>query len=460
MIPLPPEILFWLMLVWLFVLGSVLGSFLNVCVYRIPQHERLLDQIRGLVSPGSHCPKCGVPILKTDNIPILGWLRLKGRCRNCRCRISFRYPLIELLNGLLFVLVYWLELPEEFQTRVTQSCTWSPLGPHFIAGWSDSQMLHLRYFYHMLLLESLFAASLIDMDTMTIPDGSTLPAMALGVLGAFGLGQMYLVPVWFQDPSLANYAPPSLRELFGPMVTELQYIPSNAISFGQRFEFPVWVKTSPHWHGLAVSLAGLVVGGGLVWGVRLVGQWTLKREAMGFGDVILMALIGSFLGWQPTLVAFFLAPFFAMLVTLLRWLCSFVRQSSVQETYLPYGPYLSLGALCVMLGWKWMWPFVGRWFSAGPFVLLMGIALLVMMIPALMLVQLIKRLLGIPLYPESELVEEWTSADTLTFLAGEVVERDRQQWTTSNDWPGTAAAQGQIHEERWRSRDHATGWRE
>jgi leader peptidase (prepilin peptidase) / N-methyltransferase len=459
-ISLPPDLLFWLILAWLFILGTVLGSFLNVCVYRIPQHEGLIDQLKGLVSPGSHCPKCGVPIQKTDNIPIIGWLRLKGRCRNCRGRISFRYPLIELLNGLLFVVVYWLELPYEFQTRVEQSCTWSPLGPHFIEGWSDISMLHLRYFYHMVLIEALLVASLIDLDTMTIPDGSTLPAMLVGVIGAFALGQMYLVPVWFQDPALASYAPEGMQEMFGKMVSEPQFLPRDGSRFGQWFTFPYWVKSAQHLHGLAVSLAGLVVGGGIVWGVRLVGQWTLKREAMGFGDVILMALVGSFLGWQPTLVAFFLAPFFAMLVTLLRWLILLFSKSKARDIYIPYGPYLSLAAVVVVLSWKWMWPIVGRWFSAGPFVPLMGVVLLVMMIPALLMVQLLKRLLGLPLYPETEVVEEWTSADTLSYLAGEFVERDRQQWINTNAWPGTAAAQGAIHEERWRSRDDATGWRD
>lgn len=462
MIQLPPEILFWLILGWLFVLGTVLGSFLNVCIYRIPQHEQLIDQFKGLISPPSHCPKCDAPIKKTDNVPILGWLRLGGRCRNCRSRISFRYPLIELLNGLLFVVVYWLELPDEFQTQAFQSCTWSPLGPHLFGDWSNIQMLHLRYLYHMILLEALLVASLIDIDTMTIPDGSTLPAMTMGVLAAVGLGQMYLVPVWFHDPSMAMYFPAGLKEPFGPMMTELQYLPHNplSLSFGERFTFPYWVKTNPHLHGLAVSLAGLVIGGGLVWGVRVVGQWTLKREAMGFGDVILMAMIGSFLGWQPTLVAFFLAPFFAMLITGLQWIVARFRKSKSRETYIPYGPYLSLGALCVVLGWKWMWPYVGRWFSMGPFVPLMGIVLLLMMIPALLFVQFIKRLLGLPLYPETEMIEEWTSADTLTYLAGEFVERDRQDWTPAHTWPGTAAAQGNLHEERWRRNDHATGWGE
>lgn len=459
----PHEVLFWFILVWLFVLGSVIGSFLNVCVYRIPQHERFLDQLRGLVSPGSHCPKCHTPIRKSDNIPILGWLRLKGRCRNCQLRISFRYPLIELLNGLLFVVVYWLELPREFQTQPWESCTWSPLGPHIVNGWSDITMLHLRYVYHMILLESLLVASLIDLETMTIPDGSTLPAMFVGVVAAFALGQMYLVPVWFQDPSLAMYAPEVLQAPFGEMVTEPMSLapPDKFPNYGLRFEFPYWVKTAPHLHGLAVSLTGLVGGGGMVWAVRLIGFWTLRREAMGFGDVILMALVGSFLGWQATLVAFFVAPFFAILVTLLRGLINWISRSKGHGGYIPYGPYLSLGAVFVLLSWKWMWPIVGRWFSAGPFVPLLGIFVLTLMIPALLFVQLIKRLLGIPLYNEElQYYEEWTSADTLTYLASEVVERDRQQWTTSHTWSGEAAAQGMIHEERWRNRDTATGWPE
>lgn len=459
----PHDVLFWFLLVWLFVLGSVIGSFLNVCVYRIPQHERFLDQLRGLVSPGSHCPKCNTPIRKTDNIPILGWLRLKGRCRDCGLRISFRYPLIEFLNGLLFVVVYWFELPREFQTLPWESCTWSALGPHLANGWSDITQLHLQYAYHMILLEALLVASLIDLDTMTIPDGSTLPAMIMGVVAAFALGQMYLVPVWFQDPSLAMYAPKVLQAPFGEMVTDtLALAPQRGyLNYGLRFEFPAWVKTAPHLHGLAVSLAGLVVGGGIVWGVRIIGHWTLRREAMGFGDVILMALVGSFLGWQATLVAFFLAPFFAMLVTVLRWLISCIFRSQAHGGYIPYGPYLSLGALVVLLSWKWIWPIVGHWFSAGPFVPLLGVVLLVLMVPALLFVQLIKRLLGIPLYNEEmELYEEWTSADTLTYLAGEVVERDRQQWTKTNTWTGEAAAQGTIHEERWRHRDTATGWPE
>ncbi len=460
MIALPEEVLFWMILLWLFVLGAVIGSFLNVCVYRIPQHPDLKGQLRGLVSPGSHCPKCKTPICKTDNIPILGWLRLKGRCRNCQCKISFRYPLIELLNGLLFVVVYWMELPFDFQTRPDQSCTWSPLGPHIIPeGWSDIQMLHLRYFYHMVLFEALFVASLIDWDTMTIPDASTVPAMVVGVLGAVALGQIFVVPVWFQDPLWVSYAPTFLQDMFGDMVRVPQTFPPGAIKSGQFFEIPVWVQSAPHWHGLAVSLTGFVVGGGLVWGVRWAGAITLKREAMGFGDVILMALVGSFLGWQITVVAFFFAPFLAMIATIISGIGSLFRKNTQSIASLPYGPYLSLSTLLVVLSWREIWPIVGRWFSAGPWVPLLGVALIALLIPGLLMIQLFKRLLGIPLYPEPE-EEPWTSADTLTFLAGEVVQRDPQQWANPNEWTGIAAGQGTIHEERWRSQDNATGWSE
>ena len=79
----------WIFLIpYLFVLGATIGSFLNVCVYRLPKHDGLLDQIRGLWSPPSHCPRCGRRILLRDNLPVFGWLRLLGRCRFCRTRIS------------------------------------------------------------------------------------------------------------------------------------------------------------------------------------------------------------------------------------------------------------------------------------------------------------------------------------------------------------------------------------
>jgi len=101
----------WIVLIWLFLFGAAIGSFLNVCIYRFPQHDRFADQLRALLSPPSSCPRCQNRIPLYDNIPIIGWLKLGGRCRFCRGGISIRYPLIELANGLLFAALYWFGIP-------------------------------------------------------------------------------------------------------------------------------------------------------------------------------------------------------------------------------------------------------------------------------------------------------------------------------------------------------------
>ena len=99
----------YFVLPFVFVLGCCLGSFLNVCIHRFPAHARLRDQLRSLNSHRSGCPKCLSSIQWRDNIPLLGWLLLRGRCRNCRRPISWRYPLVELLTGVLFVALYVIE---------------------------------------------------------------------------------------------------------------------------------------------------------------------------------------------------------------------------------------------------------------------------------------------------------------------------------------------------------------
>jgi len=275
----------WIMLVYLFAMGAVVGSFLNVCIYRLPQRNRLRDQLAGLLSPPSTCPRCGNRICAFDNVPILGWLKLRGRCRICKGRIAPRYPLIELANALLFVGVYWLEVPSGYGVTLADSCVYTRLGPDAVAGstWlSATAVVHWRYLYHIVLFEALLVATFIDFDHMIIPDGATLPAMAVGLIGGGVVGRLYLVPVWFQDPIRLRLLDP----LFPDWMRPLLHAP----------RIPEWISQHPHLHGLAVSLAGLIVGGGLVWIVRVIGTRVLRREAMGFGDVILMAMIGSLVG--------------------------------------------------------------------------------------------------------------------------------------------------------------------
>ncbi len=411
----------WAVLTWLFMLGSVLGSFLNVCIYRIPQEESFGNQLRGLIWPSSRCPKCGQPLLRRDNVPIFGWLWLRGRCRFCRTRISARYPLVELLNALLFVAVYLMEVPWEPGSTIRDSCLFTDLWQQTI-GWDGSSslpraeqmwLLHWRYAFHMVLIEALLVATFIDFDLWIIPDGATLPAMAVGLLGAVAHGMLWLVPIWCVTPS----APPG------------------------------WIVASPHMHGLAVSLAGLVMGGGIVWTVRIIGTKILKREAMGFGDVVLMAMIGSFVGWQPVVVVFFLAPMCALVWVAVRWMFQPNRE-------FPYGPYLSLATLVVLIGWNQIWPRVERIFCIGPLLVPMAAFGIGMLALSLLLVQLVKRLLGISL-DEEPWQEVWTSADQLTHFSREKIDLDQGSWRAAgrcpDEWAGKATGRGMRYEQRWRS---------
>lgn len=182
--------------------------------------------------------------------------------------------------------------------------------------------IHWRILYHLCLIGLLITATGIDLKAYLIPDSITLTGMLLGVLGATWFGNLQLIPLWID----ANQEVPQLQ---GPYI-------------------PEWIKLHSHWHGLAWSLTGLVVGGGVTWLVRAISSAILAQEALGFGDVTLMAMIGSFIGWQATLVAFALAPLCGLCLAILAWLFT-------GKSYVPYGPYLSAATLLVLFTWRWLW---------------------------------------------------------------------------------------------------------
>jgi leader peptidase (prepilin peptidase)/N-methyltransferase len=145
-----------------FLLGLVVGSFANVCIHRLPRDYEpapgrlgwardLGRQLLSVVHPPSHCPGCGRPIRPRDNLPILGWLLLGGRCRDCRAPIPWRYPAVEAVNGLLWL---WL--------AVTRGPSWPTLAA-------------------MLLVTALLILALIDLEHQLLPDAITLPGVALGL---------------------------------------------------------------------------------------------------------------------------------------------------------------------------------------------------------------------------------------------------------------------------------------
>lgn len=429
----------------LFVLGSIIGSLLNVCIYRLPRAEGFWAALRYLWSPPSHCPRCQSRIPLYDNIPIFGWLLLGGRCRRCKGKISFRYPAIELLTALSFVLLYWFEIPD-WWAGPKGSCLYHVYGPQTTPGvWalSPSAMLYWRYSLHVALLVALIVATFIDIDLRIIPDTVTLPAMGLALAANCIIGQVYVVPVWYQTPEMRMAFPMDAR-MFLRGLSPPPVLPGWIETWMSYAGVPAWIGAHPHWHGLVVSLAGILVGGGIVWGVRVAGQWALRQEAMGFGDVVLLAMIGSFLGWQATLVVFFIAPAIALIVAAAVWL--FRRHREI-----PYGPYLSAATIVVILFWspifRWLEPPL---FALGPLLPVVGLVMLVALAGALRAWRMLLRRLGFAADEQPGWISEWTSADQLLYMAGERRDDRQGQWPRP-EWPGRPAGGGLIHESFWKS---------
>lgn len=280
-----------------FAVGAVIGSFLNVCIHRIPFQK-------SIIWPASHCPRCLRSISPLDNVPILAWLLLRGECRRCGLPISIRYPAIEALSGVLWVGVYWMDVYSPDRAGLA----------------TFPFQAFLPMIYHGLLVSLLLVATFIDYDYYIIPDAVTVPGMIIGML-------------------------------MGGLIPTIRPEPDTAFTVLS---------------GFATGVVGLVVGGGLVWSVRGAASVLLRREAMGFGDVTLMAMVGTFLGWRIAVLTFFLAPFFAFAHVFWKlglWIKNqlFSRGRGRRTSReLPFGPYLSMAAVTLMLSWDWLWPHWAR----------------------------------------------------------------------------------------------------
>jgi leader peptidase (prepilin peptidase)/N-methyltransferase len=227
----------------IFLAGLAFGSFLNVCIYRLP---------RGLsvVRPRSACPQCKTPISALDNIPLFSWVWLAGRCRHCQTAISFRYPLVELLTGLLFLACFWRFA---YTLETLKFCTFS-----------------------FLLLGLFFT----DAEHKLLPDWLTLTGVVLGL--AFSL----FVPV---DNFASSLLPDSL---WAPLSSSLSWRLQSFID----------------------SAVGALLGASFLYGVAVAYLRFRGIEGMGMGDVKLMAMIGAFLGTRLTILTLFLATLAASLV--------------------------------------------------------------------------------------------------------------------------------------------------
>ena len=179
-----------------------------------------------------------------------------------------------------------------------------------------------RIVYHLGLISLLLMITATDLKSYFILEWVCYLGMAMGILGAFVSGELQMIHVWVDW----NEEIPQLR---GPY-------------------FPPWLAPHPHLHGLAWSSGGLAIGAVVTWLTRRLSTLVLGTPALGSGDILLMAMVGAFLGWQPTLVAFALAPIFAMAVG------GAVRAVG-NRPILPYGPFLALGAISTLFAWRWIW---------------------------------------------------------------------------------------------------------
>lgn len=134
----------------------------------------------------------------------------------------------------------------------------------------------------------------------------------------------------------------------------------------------VWHRGGQGWQGLLTALVGMAASGGLIWLVRVIGAAALRREAMGFGDVTLMAMIGTFLGWQPCVVVFFLAPIAGLVVGVLRLVL-------FRDKEIPYGPFLCLASLLLIVRWNAIWDYTFPIFEMGWLVPILMLGCLVLM---------------------------------------------------------------------------------
>ncbi len=309
-----------------FLFGSLIGSFLNVCIYRIPrihftlteksfanlrlgkvpaaiftklealknqeyigeraffhglenalgkdivkQHEaeifkHVSFKRESIVFPGSHCPNCHAPIKPWDNIPLLSFIILGGKCRSCHTKISLRYPLVELLTSVLFVLFV-------YQFSIT-----------------------VQTLIYLVFAAALIVISFIDLDHTIIPGVIARPGIVIGLTTAF------VLPLKWYD-----------------------------------------------------AILGALIGGGAILFIVYVGPLIFKQEAMGRGDVELMAMIGAFLGWKLALLTIFFGSMIGAVVGTIL----IILKKTTLKSYIPFGPFLCMGALIALfLGeqlFLWYW---------------------------------------------------------------------------------------------------------
>ncbi|MBC8202895.1 MAG: prepilin peptidase [Planctomycetes bacterium] len=377
--------------IFVFILGACVGSFLNVVIYRLPRQIPLL-------TPPSSCPSCGHQLkFFRENLPILGWLFLRGKCKYCKTPISCEYPIVEFITGSMFLLLYAL-------------CYWIPTSTPFL-GEIFGQWWHVNGIYLTLpafialasMFSGLLAMTVIDARTYTIPIQIPIAMIVVALIVSvvqpliqlrFTPHQPWMMPMvdwtWAgaaiggfsgvllstlllrlgvfnysfadyeeyikDDAPLAEY-PHARREMVRELLFLLPAMIGIVVGFMIGYEngFPSLLVQS-----ICSCLLGYLVAGGLVWAVRIFGSLAFGKEAMGLGDVHLLAAVGAVVGWFDPILIFFIAPFSGLI-----WagISAILAKMGKQRREIPYGPHLAIATVIVVLampvvqrGWKIMMP--------------------------------------------------------------------------------------------------------
>lgn len=345
-----------------FVFGACIGSFLNVCIHRLPFQKSLLW-------PSSRCGHCLKPIRWYDNLPLVSYWWLGGRCRSCGQGFSARYFVVELLTAVCFAVLFWLDVVRNVRA----------VEPSLLGAVRPDVALLITFAVHAVLLCFLLVATFCDLELQEIPLSLTVTGTVVGLVIAALL------------PWPWPYAPDRLhRHLIENGVNGPGWPLSPKFPEGSLYAWPVWYPL-PSWlapggnwqTGLVTGLAGALAGTVALRAVRFLfgigmgaeytepeaeeaaptAQWFGRRwlswaqrvggRALGLGDADLMMMAGAFLGWQAVLLAFFAGVFPGLFFGLARMAVGGTRE-------LPFGPSLAMGTMIVAV---W-WPEIGPRFQA------------------------------------------------------------------------------------------------
>ena len=342
--------------VFVFLVGLAVGSFLNVCVARLPYEKALLW-------PRSRCGSCLQPVRWFDNVPLISYLLLRGRCRTCGAPLSVRYLLVELGTGLAFAGLFFLEavrnvigLPPEIRKNAD------------LAPGGVPPEVWVVFFHHAILLSFLIAASVCDLREMEIPLSITMWGTVVGLVLA-------MVLPWPLPCPLPKLAPPGPNPVFPPY--------PGAYPWPVWYPLPDWLAPGTWQLGLATGLAGALAGMAVLRIIRFLFSLGRGIEGLGVGDADLMMMAGAFVGWQPILFAFLVGVFVGLFFAI-------VQLVVVGTQALPFGPSLSIGVIVTVLCWPAIGPGMQQAFFEPVLLGLLAAAAAV----ALLFVSFLLRLIG------------------------------------------------------------------